>query len=490
MVAMDMTSDDGTDAPSEHRNAGPDGQPRRDVSPEEAQAAIDAYLQANDGPTTLGALRTLGKLQVGISHIWDATESGWARMRSTAFEAMGDLPGPPDEHLAFLRAGLRDDNPHVVAAAARAAGRLGAFELADDLRQHADAHSAVIRRQVIFALGRLGTTSDLPALVEAARQPDATAAAAAVRALIQLGRRHPIGGPEIEDLLVVLLSEPNPTDPKQMQLRSSAVDLAGVVPPSDTITDLVRTVLEGGGAGSGRAAIVLGDRAVEDARPDIEGLLIGGAQATHRVELIQGLQRLGIDDSLQTLESLLDGPIDQRGAVAIARAVLDTRDPTATAILLRLAHSPDIAVRASIIRMLPPDHPLSTEVVRVALGDLAVPVRRAAIEAAKRQPELAAVLVSMRASERDPDLIESLAEVDLADAHSLEAEVVTPARAMTLQLGNEASDRALDLVRAHAIGEALATGSEIDEAVAAALRDLADRADQIADQLKAREVLR
>src|SRR6185295_5218025 len=93
---------------------------------------------------------------------------------------------------------------------------------------------------------------------------------------------------------------------------------------------------------------------------------------------------------------------------AVLAAVRDVDHPAAHTLLVRLATSADVAVRASAVYRLAPDHPLGTDLALRALIDSAPLVRRAAVVRLGSDPAMAPALLAARSTETQLELAELL----------------------------------------------------------------------------------
>lgn len=343
-------------------------------------ALITAYLEAESGADALAALEMLGRRNVGLSHIWDATEHPVARFRSTALDALASFHGDVDESEPFILRGLRDQNPYVVQAATRAAAKHGVdaarptlLELCEDPQSHT-------RAAALLALGHLGVPEDLDLLLAALDDNGAKTGAKICRAIGTLAARHPtIAGPRLVDELPALFGrfdgQDNPT--AWQSLRGLLRGLRDLPLPDATVEVLLAQF---GHAGiRGELAKLLAGHGVEAIRHLIEEPLLAEPSVRLRCDYLAALGELGAEPSLDILDELSTRPLDGRVAIELVRAVARCTDPRAERIVVRLASGPDLHVRATALTILSHGrHPLAVPLAQAGLTDSASPVRLAA----------------------------------------------------------------------------------------------------------------
>lgn len=377
----------------------------------EPEDLVRAYLDASTHEEALGLLEQLGRHRVGISHIWDATESPSAKFRSTAFESLAKLdPDTSAEHERFVLAGLEDENPYVVQAAMNAAARLRISSAVGQVRDGTRSSNRHVRGAAYLALGQLGEVEDVDMLVDAAlNESDLRFAERATRAILALARSNP----NVAVLMSARADElfdryDNSESPAAWRASRNVVAVFQHGGLDANIEARILEMLSNNVGVRGAAALTLAKHDVEDARPAIEGLLLDEPSDRLRVELIRSLGVLGIEPSLGIMEQLVDGPLpgDVRSAILdeLGRSV----DPVAERLLLQIATGADVTARVRALRNLPDDHPLLFDLALAGLGDPAPPVRAAAARRLPAHPGTYEHLLTAAAVETDPNVLEAI----------------------------------------------------------------------------------
>ena len=463
-----------------------------DIDPEDAIRALHDAVELKDA---IEAVKVLGELRAGASHLWDVVESRRSpHIREAALQALGRFdPETADEHVPFLTRALTDSNPYVVAAACGAAASLQLVELAPDIRSLLTNVMGRIRGAAVLALGRIGDASDEKTVLAACADPDDRIAEKATRALLYLGRQEVLSsghlGAVLKDLLPTVGARSSGNGMRYADNLAKAAAFAA--PDADLDALLEDLVLHHVGA-RGSAAEALAARGAEHVRPAIEQLLLEDPSPRLRSQLISALCTLGIGPSLETLATLLDGPLESSVRQAVVTAVSDVDDPAAHTLLVRLATGADVAARAAVVYRLDSRHPLGTELALRALIDSAPQVRHAAVVRLGSDPAMAPALQGARSTETQPELVEFLDEIlaGLGDdvlGNAPGTAVPAPAAPLALQLlpvGDDPVSTALSLAVSAALSGATGPAAERDRAVAAVLDALAGEASRLAGTLR------
>jgi len=463
-----------------------------DIEPEDAIRALHDAVELKDA---VAAVKVLGELGAGASHLWDLIESRRSpHLREAALQALGRFdPETAEEHVPVLTLVLRDSNPYVVAAACGAAASLQLVELAPTIRSLLTNLMGRIRGAAILALGRIGDASDEKAILAGCADPDDRIAEKASRALLNLGRRGVLSadhlGEVLHDLLPAVAERRTGNGLRYSDNLAKAAAFAA--PDADLDAILEDLLLHHVGA-RGSAAETLAARGADHVRPAIEQLLLDDPSDRLRSQLIGALRTLGIEPSLGILATLVDGPLNTSVRQAVLAAVRDVDHPAAHTLLVRLATSADVAVRASAVYRLDPDHPLGTDLALRALIDSAPLVRRAAIVRLGSDPAMAPALLAARSTETQLELAELLDEIladfgDEAVRNNGGPALPAPAAPLALQLlpvGDDPVSTALQLAVSAALSDVDGPAAERDRAVATVLDRLAGEAARLAGALK------
>jgi HEAT repeat protein len=377
---------------------------------ESGRALIKHYLEASDGETALKALEALGRARVGLSHLWDTAEHRLSRFRSTAFRAMANFR--PEDAVGsepFVRRGLDDDNSYVVAAAARAAAALRIVETVPRLRQLAIGENRHTRGAACLALGSVGDHEDFPLLIDVAlRDHNDRVVERAARALGQLCSRH-TPPPDFDLTIIALLDRISLlSGPVRWRATRGIVSCAVHIRFGEQVNQRLLTMLQSDAGVRGDIARALGYQDVQAARPIIEAYLASEPSSRLRGQLLRAIHALGAEPSLPALVSLTELPLETTTARALIEVLGSIPDDSAHAPILRLARGPDIAVRPTAFKLLPPSHPLRLDLALAGLSDAAAPVRREAALALADRPDLADALQNALAHETIPDVREAI----------------------------------------------------------------------------------
>jgi HEAT repeat protein len=455
----------------------------------EPEELVGAFLDASTSEEALGILKAMGRHRVGISHIWDATESPSAKFRSVAFESLAMLdPDSSAEHEQFVLAGLEDENPYVVVAAMNAAARLRISSAVPQIRDGTRSSNQHVRGASYLALGHLGDIEDVGMLANAAlNESQFKFAERATRAILALARKDPNVAVLMSARTVELFDRyDNSESPTAWRATRNVVAVFQHGRLDAIIEERIIKMLANKVGVRGAAALTLAEHGVEEARYVIEGLLLDEPSDRLRGELIRALGVLGIEPSLGIMEQLVDGPLSTGVRLSVLDELGRSVDPAAERLVLQIATGADVTARGQALRKLSDDHPLLYDLALAGLGDPASSVRAAAAYRLPALPGTYEHLLTAATAETDPNVLEAIRQA------ISESDPKTPSPAVTrdtrtadlLALVPHGDAIWMDAVRSVVLSQ-IAEGSDAT-LIAATLNNLAAAAARAAEPFDAK----